>query len=103
MMYATKYEEGKMARAQAVSLPVSFKQSAEICRFIKSKPYKRAVSMLEQVLSMEIAVPYTRYNRGGTGHRKGIGPGRYPIKVCTHLLRLLRSVHANASQKGLDT
>tara|TARA_Y100000310_G_scaffold345606_1_gene467188 strand:+ start:12489 stop:13043 length:555 start_codon:yes stop_codon:yes gene_type:complete len=103
-MYATKnFDKNTMAKAQSISLPVSLKQSVEVCKFIQNKKYSRAVKILEDVKLMKIAVPYTRFNRGGTGHRKGMGPGRYPVKVCGYMLKLLRSVHANAGQKGLDT
>jgi large subunit ribosomal protein L22 len=104
MKYASAYDSEKMARAQAVALPVSFKQSAEICRHIRNKPYRTAIRILEQAISLEVAIPFTRFNRGGTGHRKGIGgPGRYPVKASTQLLKLLKSAYANASQKGLNT
>jgi len=103
MMYTTNFNEKTMARAQAVSLPVSFKQSVEVCKFIRNRKYDQAVGLLESVMSMKIAVPYTRFNRGGTGHRPGMGPGRYPVTVCNYMLKLLRSVNANATQKGLDT
>ena len=33
----TKYEKEHMARAVGMALPISFKQSVEICRFIGSK------------------------------------------------------------------
>jgi large subunit ribosomal protein L22 len=102
-MYTTSFNEKTMARAQAVSLPVSLKQSAEVCRFIRNRKYNQAIRLLESVVSMKTAVPYTRFNRGGTGHRPGMGPGRYPVKVCNQMLKLLRSVNANAIQKGLDT
>jgi len=103
MMYTTNFDEKTMAKAQAISLPISLKQSVEVCKFIRNRKYNQAVRMLEDVQSMKIAVPYSRFNRGGTGHRKGMGPGRYPIKTCGYILRLLKSVHANANQKGLDT
>ncbi len=103
MKYATKFNEETMARAQGISLPVSFKQSVEVCRFLKNRRYKDAVRLLEGVKELKTPVPYRTFNRGGTGHRKGIGPGRYPQKASTYIIKLLKSAHANASQKGLDT
>ncbi len=103
MMYATKFDKDTMARAQGTSLPVSFKQSVEVCRFVKSRRYKDAVRLLEAVREMKTPVPYRTFNRGGTGHRKGMGPGRYPIKASGYVIKLLKSACANASQKGLDT
>ncbi len=103
MMYATKFNNETMARAQGIALPVSFKQSVEVCRFIKNRRYKDALRLLEGVKEMKTPVPYKTFNRGGTGHRKGIGPGRYPQKASTYVITILRSAYANASQKGLDT
>ncbi len=103
MKYATKFNDETMARAQGIALPVSFKQSVEVCRFIKNRNYKDAIRLLEGVSEMKTPVPYRTFNRGGTGHRKGIGPGRYPIKASGYVIKLLKSAYANASQKGLDT
>lgn len=103
MKYATKFDNETMARAQGISLPVSFKQSVEVCRFIKNRRYKDAVRMLEGVMEIKTPVPYRTFNRGGTGHRKGMGPGRYPQKASAYIIKLLKSAFANASQKGLDT
>ncbi len=103
MKYATKFDNETMARAQGIALPVSFKQSVEVCRFIKNRRYKDAIRLLEGVKEMKTPVPYRTFNRGGTGHRKGMGPGRYPQKASTYIIKLLKSAYANASQKGLDT
>lgn len=103
MKYATQFDEKTMARAQGVALPISLKQSAEVCRFIRNRKYSQAVRLLEYVSEMKIPVPYSRFNRGGTGHKPGMAAGRYPVKVCKYMLKLLKSVNANASQKGLDT
>ena len=58
--------------------------------------------MLEKVINKEQAVPYRRYNKN-VGHKKGrIAAGRFPIKASKHFLMLLKSVEANAQNKGLD-
>jgi len=103
MMYTLKINEKTMAKAHGVSLPVSLKQSAEVCRYIRSRRYRTAINLLEEVTQMKTPVPYKRFNKGGTGHRKSMGPGRYPIKASTYILNLLKSAYANANQKGLDT
>ncbi len=100
--YATKYEKESMARAIVVAAPLSFKQSIEVCKFIRNRKYTDAMRVLENVLTYTNAVPYTRYNQGGTGHKTGIGPGRYPQKVTQQLIKLLKSAYANAGQKGLN-
>src|SRR3989338_4803370 len=102
MKYSTEFDEKSMARAQGVGLAVSMKQSAEVCRFIKGKKYTDAVRLLEGTIAVKTPVPYTRFNRGGTGHRPKIGPGRYPVKSAGYILKLLKSAQANASQKSLN-
>ena len=100
--YALKeYESKTMARAYGKSLPISFKHSLEVCNFIRNKKMQDAKKMLQKVIEGKMAVPYRRYNFD-LGHKKKIGPGRYPIKTSAELLRLLEDVEANAQFKGLN-
>ena len=48
------------------------------------------------------AIPYTRFNFD-RGHKKKIGPGRYPIKTVKAILKVLENVESNAQFKGLNT
>lgn len=102
MDYSTSYDKEVMARAQGVSLPVSVKQLREICHAIRGRSYAKAVRHLESVMKLERAIPYTRFNRGGTGHKPGVGPGRYPVKACGCVLEVLQSAKENAKQKGFN-
>jgi large subunit ribosomal protein L22 len=101
MEYATKlyYNPETMAKAQAVSLPISLKQASQVCRFIRNKKYDAAVKLLQAVIEVKVAVPGPR----GFGHKVGMASGRYPVKVSKYVLALLKSTHANAVHKGLDT
>ncbi|MEK6968012.1 MAG: uL22 family ribosomal protein, partial [Nanoarchaeota archaeon] len=56
-----------------------------------------------RVIDMKEAVAYTRYNKGGAGHKSGMAVGRYPMKTAFHLMKLLDSVEANAESKGLNS
>ncbi|MBI2141215.1 50S ribosomal protein L22 [Candidatus Woesearchaeota archaeon] len=103
MKYATAYDEKKMARALGVALPISMKKTVELCSFIRGKELPKAVSLLEGALAERIAIPFRRYAKGGTGHKPGMGPGRYPKKACLEVIKLLRQAQANAKNKGLDT
>nr|AJS12468.1 50S ribosomal protein L22P [uncultured archaeon] len=103
MKYATAYEEKSMARAMGVALPISTKKTVEVCNFIRGRDISKAVRLLEGVVSGKVAVPFRRYAKGGTGHRPGIGPGRYPISVCSEILKLLHQAQANAKVRGLDS
>ncbi len=100
MKYA--FNDEKAAKAYGRSLPISMKKSIEICNFIRGKSLARARMMLQRVTEMKQAVPYRRFQKGGTGHKKGIGPGRYPVKTAEAFLKLLRSAEANAQQKGMS-
>ena len=74
-MYSLKLDKD-VAKAYGIGLPISLKQSVEVCSFIRNKRYDFAVRHLENVTVMKAIIPYTKFNRGGTGHRKGMGPGK---------------------------
>jgi len=48
---------------------------------------------------MKMAVPYRRCREAP--HKKGIGPGKYPIKACEQIISLIEEAAANAQYKGL--
>lgn len=102
MKYATAYDEKKMARAMGIALKVSMKKTVELCNFIRGKGLAEAVRLLENVSSEKLAIPFKRYAKGGTGHKPGMGPGRYPKKACFEVIKLLRQAEANARNKGID-
>ena len=103
MGYSFKeYDSEHMARALGVALPISFKQSYEVCNFIRNKKVAEAKKMLQEVIEKKRAVPYRRYNFD-LGHKKKIGPGRFPEKTSTELLNLIQSAEANAQFKGMNT
>jgi len=91
-----------MARAIGRSLPISFKQSIEICNFIRNKKVNYAKDILSKVVNQEQAVPFRRFN-SDMGHKKNIMAGRYPNKASTKILDLINHVEANAQFKGLNT
>ena len=96
------YNKEHMARTIGVALPISFKQSVEICRFIKDKNVAEAKKTLENVVAQKMAVPFKRYNFD-LSHKRKIGPGRYPEKASKEISRLLDDVESNAQFKGLNT
>ena len=91
-----------MARAIGMALPISFKQSVEICRFIERKNVNDAKKMLQNVAEKKSAIPFKRYN-WDLGHKKKIGPARYPEKASKEFIKLIENVEANAQFKGLNT
>jgi|SRR3989344_894874 len=100
--YAMQVENENSARAVGKSLPISNKQSVEICGFIRGKKLQKAKDMLKQVIEKKMAVPYKRYNQD-VGHKTGIAAGRYPMNASKNILALLEGVEANAQFKGLNT
>ena len=101
--YSAKgYDKENMARAIGRSLPISFKQSIEICNFIRNKKVNYAKDVLSKFIYQEQAVPFRRFNTH-VGHKKGIMAGRYPKKTSTKILDLINHVEANAQFKGLNT
>ncbi len=100
--YNLKEMNENMAKAIGRDLSISTKKSVEICNYIRGKKVEKAKAFLEKVLTKESAVPMRRFNRD-TGHKKGIGPGRYPIKTAEQILTIIKSAEANAQNKGLST
>lgn len=91
------------AFVRGLNLPISWKDSVEVCRFLRKKNLQKAKQMLQQVLDKKIAIPIKRYGLGDRGHRPGkIGPGFYPQKTTKHILNLLNTLEANAQDKGLN-
>ena len=95
------FDSNTMARALGMGLSISTKKSIETCTFIRGKKVEAAKKMLQEVIDMKRAVPLKRF-RWGAGHKTGIGPGKYPINVCTGILSILNSAQNNAQTKGLD-
>ena len=91
-------------RVKAVGLlmPISTKQSIEICNLIRGKNLQKAKQILSEAKDMKRPIPFKRFTEGA-GHKHGIGPGKYPVKACSEILNLVNLVEANAQHKGLDT
>ncbi len=99
---AKNYDKENMARAFGRSLPISFKQSIEICNFIRNKKISYAKNVLRKVMDRKEAIPLKRFN-GKVGHKKKMMAGRYPKKASIEILNIINSVEANAQFKGLNT
>ena len=97
-----EYNKENMARALGLALSISFKQSVEICSFIRHKKISDAKEVLNKVIRHEKAIPFKRFNHN-VGHKTKIGVGRFPEKASKEILNLLNTVEANAQFKGLNT
>ena len=79
---------------------ISTKSSIEICNFIRNKAVNKAKKICAQVIDKKMAIPFKRF-KGNIAHKKGIGPGSYPIKACGQILQLIKSAEANAQNMGM--
>lgn len=96
-----EFENETMARALGRDLPISTKNSAMVCNAIRGKTIERAKKILEDTAQKKNAIKFTRFNFD-RGHKKKIGPGKFPVKTCEFILGLLKSAESNAYQKNLE-
>ncbi len=93
--------EGNMAKASDPSAQISFKEAQEIANLIRGRTLKFAEGYLNEVLVGKKAVSYKIFNKD-VPHRKGLGPGRYPVKTIKYILELFKNLKANAKARNLD-
>ena len=65
------YKPENMSRAYGALLPISFKQSVEICAHIKNRKIAAVKKILEGAMAEKVAIPFNRYN-WDLGHKPGI-------------------------------
>jgi large subunit ribosomal protein L22 len=99
--YAYQGSEENVAKAVITNVAISTKSAAMIAQFIRGKTVERAERDLQEVLGYKQAVPFTRYT-DGAGHKKKLGPGKYPQKATKTFLSLLNSAVKNAEDLGLS-
>ena len=80
---------------------ISYKATVELLNLIRGLRLEDAKRVLRDVIEMRRSVPYRKFN-GKVGHRRGMGPGRFPVKAAREVLKVLESAEANAEFKGLD-
>ncbi len=97
--YSTELKEN-MCKAVGLGLPISSKQSIEICNKIRGMKLDKALVYLDSVIELKQAVPFRRFTN--IPHQVGTGPGRFPIKSSSHIHKILKSAEANAQFKGLS-
>lgn len=98
---AQNLDDDTTARAIGRELPVSPKKAVELCRALRGRSVEAAKAYLERVIALKQAVPMRRYNTM-IAHKHGTGPGRYPVKVARHFLKVLQTAEENAGYKGLE-
>jgi ribosomal protein L22 len=86
------------AKVNAKSLPISTKHAMAILNMIRNKTIDEAIPLLELAEKKKIPVPM----RGEIPHRKGIMSGRYPLNALGQIIRVLKSLKANALVNELE-
>jgi large subunit ribosomal protein L22 len=100
--YAFKSDKENVVKVVGRDLGISTRHAIEICSYIKGRQVKNAIALLENVMKQKVAIPFRRFTEGA-GHKKGMGSGKYPYKAAKQFMFLLKSLEANASNKGLST
>jgi len=94
--YSTQgLDDEKTSRAMGRELPISPKKAMEVCREIRGKSVEDAKAYLERVIAMDQPVPMRRY-KTMVAHKRGTGPGRYPVKVAKQVMKIIESAEENA-------
>ncbi|MEM3154698.1 MAG: 50S ribosomal protein L22 [Candidatus Woesearchaeota archaeon] len=99
--YSGKMTENS-AKAVGLALPISRKQSTQVCAAIRGLNVQKAKKVLEDAIALKKPIAMKKYNRN-TGHKAGIGPGSYAPSTCSQILKILKNAEANAQFKGLST
>jgi large subunit ribosomal protein L22 len=100
--YSVHPDPEKTAIASAREVPVKPKHVVNVCKAIKGMRLEQAKTYLENVQTLDQAVPFRRYIRQVKHRKGGIGPGQYPVKAAKAVLLMLQGAEANAEYKGLD-
>ncbi len=102
MKYVLETDKKKSARATSVNTPISPRDALELVRTVKGMKLERAKDYLENVILKKNAVPYRKF-LDSVSHKKGVGPGRYPVRAAKYVLETLTSAENNAEFKQLDS
>ncbi len=102
MKYVIETDKKKSARATSVNAPVSPRDALEIARTVKGMKLQSAKDYLERVIGKRSPVPYRKF-LDSVSHRKGMGPGRYPVRAAKYVLETLTNAENNAEFKQLDS
>ncbi len=101
--YSTVSDSATTARAYGRDMSVSPKSGRNVALAIKGMPVARAKQFLNDVAAKKTPVPFrVRFRKIAHRRGEGFGPGKYPVKVAEHFLKVIESAEANAEYKGLD-
>jgi large subunit ribosomal protein L22 len=99
--YTTEKDPEKSARAFGYELHCSWKDSINLAHALRGMKVEPAKKYLEDIIAMKRALP-TQYHKRKRAHKRGMGPGSYPKKAATYMLKVLENAENNAEYKGFD-
>ena len=100
--YTQKANPEITAKAYGREIRVSPKHCYEVSKSIRGMNVAVAKNFLKEVAAKKRPVKYTRYKKS-LSHKRGIGPGRFPVKAAEKILGIIESAQNNAEYKGLDS
>lgn len=100
--YTQKIDPEKTAKALGKEMRVSPKHCEEVCNRIRGMKVEEAKELLKDVIALRIPIKYNRYKMY-LSHKRGVGPGRFPVKAAKAILNVIESAQHNAEYKGLDS
>ncbi len=90
--------------ASGRDLRISHKAAVEVCRAIRGLSLDDAKRLLEDVINLKRSISYRRHKKK-VSHKRDLPKwyaGRYPVKTCRAILKVLENAEANAEYKGLS-
>lgn len=100
--YSVKPDPDKTSKALGKELAIKPRHAIEVCRKIRGMKADEAITFLEDVVAKKRAVPFRRHVIQ-VAHKKGMGPGKYPVKTAAAILKVVKQAESNAEYKGLET
>ena len=95
----------KTAIATGRNIDISPKHAIEVTRALRGMKLEQAMDYLDEVIALKRSIPFKRHNKK-VGHRSdlvGWHSGRYPVKACKEIKKVLENLENNAIFKGLDS
>ncbi len=99
--YTQQTDADTTARALLKDSDISPKHAREICRSLRGRKVESALDFLDNVIALKKPVAFRHYNKQVT-HKKGVGPGRFPVKAAATIKKAIEEAQHNAEYKGLD-
>jgi large subunit ribosomal protein L22 len=101
MRYSRFADPETTARGIGRELVISPKKTYELCNALRGRMLEEAYKILDGIEAEKRAIKYQRYDTM-VAHKKGIGPGRFPVNAAKDVRKLLEHVEANAREKQLQ-